>query len=69
MAERIRTLEELKGRGVDDVLREVARLGEAMTVVLEDGDMVVIRPVTPLKPLPEIEGNLPKGWKDAIYGE
>jgi hypothetical protein len=66
MAEEVRRLEELKGRGLDVVLHEVARLGKEMTVVLEDGDMVVIRPVAPLKPLPALEGYLPEGWKDAI---
>ena len=69
MAENVRTLEELKGRALDEVLREVAHQGEPLTVVLEDGEAVVIQPAAQLKPLPVLEGFIPEGWKDAIYGE
>jgi hypothetical protein len=31
--------------------------------------MVVIQPAPSLKPLPELEGFVPEGWKDAVYGE
>jgi len=66
MAENIRTLEELKGRALDEVLREVAHQGEPLTVMLEDGGAVVIQPATRLKPLPVLEGFVPEGWKDAM---
>ena len=69
MPGKIVTLEELKGRMVDDLLREVATEREAMRVVLEDGEMVVIHPAALLKPLPELEGFVPEGWKDAVYGQ
>ena len=69
MAENVRSLEELQGRALDDVLHEVARYGQPLTVVLEDGEAVVIQPVAQLKPLPVLEGFVPEGWKDAIYGE
>ena len=69
MAENVRRLEELKGRSLDEVLQEVADQGQAMTVVLEDGEMVVIQPAALLKPLPALEGFVPDGWKDAVYGE
>lgn len=68
MVQRITTLDELRGRTLEELLNEVARSRESITVVLEGG-AVVIRPEDPLKPLPELEGRMPEGWKDAIYGE
>ena len=61
---------ELIRRAVDVARSEAAtcqQQREAMTVILEDGDLVVIQPAAPLKPLPELEGFVPEGWKDAIY--
>lgn len=69
MAGNVRTLEELKGRELDDLLREVVHQGEPLTIVLEDGDAVIIQPAAQLKPLPVLDGFVPDGWKDAIYGE
>ena len=69
MAENVRSLEELRGRTLDKVLREVARDGQPLTVMLEDGKAVVIQPLLQLKPLPVLQGFVPDGWKDAIYGE
>jgi len=69
MTERILTLEEVGERTVGDLLHEVASERAAMTVVLGDGEMVVIQPAPALKPLPELEGFVPEGWKDAVYGE
>ncbi len=69
MTERIMTLEEARERTVDELLHEVASERAAMTVVLGDGEMVVIQPAPSLKPLPELEGFVPEGWKDAVYGE
>jgi hypothetical protein len=68
-ADRVRTLEELKGQTLEELLHEVARNGEKITVVLEEGEAVVIQPAVLLKPLPELEGSIPEGWKDAIYSE
>ena len=65
--QRIRTLEQLRGHTLEEVLYEVARNGESITVVLEEGETVVIQPAPVLKPLPELEGRVPEGWKDAIY--
>jgi len=59
-------LEEIKGRRLDDLLREVLRNREPVTVVMEEGQAVEIRPVG-LRPLPELEGSMPPGWKDALY--
>lgn len=67
MVQRITTLDELKGRTLEELLYEVATSGESLTVMLEGG-AVVIRPEVLLKPLPELEGRIPDRWKDAIYG-
>ncbi len=69
MRERQMTLEELKGRQWEEVLRDVADQQARVVVLLPDGREVVIEPRTPLKPLPELEGHIPAGWKDALYPE
>ena len=69
MIQRVTTLDELKGHTLEDLLYEVARSRESLTVVLEEGGTVLISPEVSLKPLPELEGRVPEGWKDAIYGE
>jgi hypothetical protein len=66
-AHKIRTLEELKGHTLEELLREVSRSRESITVVLKEGEAVTIEPTSQLKPLPELEGYVPEGWKDAIY--
>jgi len=66
-AHKIKTLEELKGRTLAELLHEVARSGEAITVVLDEGESVTIEPAAQLQPLPALEGRVPEGWKDAIY--
>jgi hypothetical protein len=57
----------LKGRTLEELLREVARSRESITVELEEGELVTIEPATQLKPLPELDGRVPEGWKDATY--
>ena len=66
MGERKLNLEDIKGRTLDDLLHEVLRDREPVTVVMEEGQAVEIRPVG-LKPLPVLEGSVPAGWKDGIY--
>jgi len=66
-AHKIKTLEELKGRTLAELLQEVARSGEAITVVLDEGESVTIEPAAQLQPLPALEGCAPEGWKDVIY--
>ncbi len=63
----IRTLEELKGSTLEELLHEVARSPKPITVVLEEGKSVTIELASQLKPLPVLEGRVPEGWKDAIY--
>lgn len=69
MVQRVTTLDEIKGHTLEELLNDVARSGKSLTVVLEEGGAVVISPEVVLKPLPELEGRVPEGWKDAIYGE
>ena len=65
--QKIRTLEELKGHSLEELLYEVVHNQEPITVMLEKGEAVVIKPASTLKPLPTLEGYVPDGWKDAIY--
>ena len=67
MANRTIALDELKGRSLEDVLRDVLRRQEVLTVRLPEGETVAIKPSPRLKPLPTLEGCVPEGWKDAIY--
>jgi hypothetical protein len=66
-AHKTKTLEELKGRTLEDLLHEVARSRKPLKVVLEEGESVTIEPVSELKPLPRLEGSVPEGWEDAAY--
>ena len=66
-AHKIRKLGELKGRTLEELLHEVARSREPITVVLEEGESVTIELASQLKPLPVLEGRVHEGWKDAIY--
>lgn len=64
---KIRTLDELKGRTLEELLHEVARSRVPITIVLEEGESVTIEPTARLKPLPRVDGRVPEGWKDAVY--
>jgi hypothetical protein len=66
-AHKIRTLEDLKGRTLEELLHEVARSREPLTIVLEEGESVTIEPTAQSKPLPRLDGRVPEGWKDAVY--
>ncbi len=59
-------LADVKNRSLDDLLREIILNRVPVTVVLEKGQEVEIRPIG-LKSLPELEGSMPAGWKDGIY--
>lgn len=65
--DRTLTLEELQGRPLAEILQDVVDQQATMTILLPDGKEVVIEPKPCLKPLPELEGYVPNGWKDAIY--
>ena len=61
------TLADLKEKSLDKILQEVADQHLVVTVLLPDGKEVVIEPKRDLQPLPELEGRIPEGWKDALY--
>ncbi len=67
MTVRTITLDDLKERSLEDVLREVADRQQILTVRLPEGQEIRIQPISSLKPLPVLKGTLPEGWKDAIY--
>ena len=67
MSERTLTMNEVKGRPLDELLREVVQNRETVTIILEQGQALEIRPLESLKPLPELEGFVPEEWKDGIY--
>jgi hypothetical protein len=68
MGSRTVTIGELKERTVLDLLQQVTRQREILRVILESGESVEIRPTALLTELPVLEGSVPDGWKDAIYG-
>ena len=67
MAHETLTLDELRGRPLEEVLKDIADHRSPVTILLPDGREVIIGPKPHLEPLPELEGRLPAGWKDAIY--
>lgn len=66
-AHKIRTLEELKGRTLEEFLHEVAHIGESITRILEEGESVAVEATSHLNPLPVPEGHMAEEWKDAAY--
>ena len=68
MAAQTMTLETLRGQSLEGLLQQVADQRVTVTVLLPDGTEVVIEPKPRLKPLPVLDGHVPAGWKDAVYG-
>jgi hypothetical protein len=69
MRAQVLTLDDVKGRTFEDVIQDILAQEAIVTVLLPDGKAVVIEPKPGLKPLPELPGRLPEGWKDAIYAQ
>jgi hypothetical protein len=67
MADQTLTLAELKGASIEKILQDVVEQQLIVTVLLPNGKEVVIEPKPTLQPLPELEGCVPEGWKDAVY--
>ena len=67
MANRTLVLDDLKERTFEEVLREVITRQEVLIVHLPEGETVAIKPTPRLKPLPEFEGYVPAGWKEALW--
>ncbi len=60
-------LTEEQDTDIAEIVRRVAREQKAVRVVLNAGETVLILPSSDLRPLPELEGAVPEGWKDAVY--
>lgn len=69
MKEQTLTLKELKNKSLEEVLQLSLINKQIMIVQLPNGGKVIIQPKLQLKPLPVLEGYVPKGWKEAIYNE
>ena len=67
MINRTVAFDDLRNRKIGEVLQEVVTQQEVLTVRLPEGGEVAIRPAPRLKPLPELEGYVPDGWKEALY--
>ena len=61
------TLAELKGASIEKILQDVVDQQLSVTLLLPDRKEVVIEPKPRLQPLPELEGRMPEGWKEAVY--
>jgi hypothetical protein len=66
MGAHVLTLDDVKGRTFEEVIQDIVAQEATVTVLLPDAKAVVIEPKPGLKPLPELPGRLPDGWKDAI---
>jgi hypothetical protein len=67
MIKRTIDLKDLKKQELERVLWEVLEEGQSLKVRLTRQKAVVIEPARRLKPLPELDGSIPPGWKDAVY--
>ncbi len=63
------TLAEFKKLPVEHILLSISSEQQSVTVQLPNGNEIIIRPKSQLKPLPVLKGHIPKGWKEAIYHE
>jgi hypothetical protein len=62
-------LEDIRERSLEEVLWDVVKSSTYFVVRMPSGEEVVIEPKSRLKPLPVLEGQIPDGWKDAVYAE
>lgn len=67
MVEHILSLDEIKGKSIEAILHKVMDQRARLTIRFPDGEEVIIEPKVHLKPLPELEGHIPEGWKNALY--
>ena len=61
------TIDEVKARSLEELVREIMQTQDALRIEMPEGDAVEIKAVPKLKPLITLEGYVPDGWKDAIY--
>ncbi|MBC8183080.1 hypothetical protein H8E88_18410 [candidate division KSB1 bacterium] len=60
-------LEALEKKKLKEILQAVVINQTVLTVQFPGGEEVIIQPKPPLKPLPILNGYVPKGWKEEIY--
>ena len=63
MVEQTVTLEALTGERLEDLLRRIADQQAAVTVLMPDGNEIVIELKRRFKPLPTLEGSVPPAWR------
>jgi hypothetical protein len=68
MQGQILTLEELKDISFEEIIRQLLSQQNSLTVLVSDDEEVSIQLRSRLKPLPVLDGSIPAGWKEAIYG-
>jgi hypothetical protein len=61
------TIEELENKSLKEILQSVLMDRKVLAIQLPDGAEVVIQPRPKLNPLPTLDGQIPSGWKEAIY--
>ena len=69
MTTQILALEDIRERSLEEVLWDVVKSYTYLVVRMPDGEEVVIEKKPCLKPLPVLEGCVPRGWKDAVYSD
>lgn len=60
-------LEAIKDMAVGEIIWQVLRERQTLTIWVSSDQEVVIEPKQKLKPLPVLDGYVPQGWQDAIY--
>ena len=68
MSSQTLTMEELKHLSLEEIIHQILVQQKTLTVRVSDDQEVTIQLKSGLKPLPVLEGYIPEGWKDAIYG-
>lgn len=61
------SLEAIKGLSLEDLFAWVLQERQTLTIRLSNDQAIIIAPQEKLKPLPVLDGYIPRGWKDAIY--
>ena len=68
MQGQILTMEELKDISFEEIIRQLLSQRNSLIVLVSDDEEVSIQLRSRLKPLPVLDGSIPAGWKEAIYG-
>lgn len=68
MTEHILTLDEIKDVSMEEIIRRILTQRDTLTIQISDEEQISIQLKPKLKPLLLLEGKIPPGWKEAIYG-